>query len=161
MTTMMTKHDEPLHTPSIRKPFTGLHPAGEDSSSRFLIDLPKQKSDLVERSSLKACARGHDVDHLHPPPCRESQGTPSACHAQGRSTRGFANPDVSANSGNWASLNSDGPSLAVTHLPSTPCSSQVLSSVQDRSSLQASEFGIGYEYADIDPVFFRAAAAPG
>ena len=36
---------------------------------------PKQKFDLVEHSSLKARVGGHDVDYLHPQPCRESQGT--------------------------------------------------------------------------------------
>ena len=40
--------------------------------------------------------------------------------------RGFENPDVSANSGNWASLNSEGSPLAITPLSSTPCSAQVV-----------------------------------
>ena len=48
-----------------------LHPAGEASSIRFLTELPKEKSDLVERSFLKARVGGHDADYLHPPPCRE------------------------------------------------------------------------------------------
>ena len=45
-----------------------LHPAGEASSIRFLTELPKEKSDLVERSFLKARVGGHDVGDLHPPP---------------------------------------------------------------------------------------------
>ena len=85
----------------------------------------------------KARAGGHDADYLHAPPCRELQGTLSTYHTQGRSARGFANPDVAANSGNWASLNSDGSSVAITPLSLTPCTTQVMTSAQDRISFQA------------------------
>ena len=51
-----------------------LHPAGEGSSRRWFTELTKQKSDLVERSSLRARVGGHDADFLHPQPCRELHG---------------------------------------------------------------------------------------
>ena len=50
--------------------------------------------------------------------------------------RGFEDPDVSANSGNWASLNSDGSSLAITPLSSTPCSTQVVGLPSTPCSIQ-------------------------
>ena len=84
----------------------------------------------------KAHAGSHDVDYFQPP-LPVTAGTSFVDSPSRLDPRGFANPDASANAGNWASLTSDGPSLAITLLPSSPCSTQIMSSAQDRSSMQA------------------------
>ena len=82
-----TKHDEPLH----HHPSQTLHPAREGSSRRWFTELPKQKSELVEHSSLKARVGGRL--YLHSPVPGTAQIITTSPSAQ---TLDFHPPDCSS-----------------------------------------------------------------